>query len=412
MKASDLRNKESISWEDAKAYVKNLYDKIRGGNALEAYEDQLLKSMPAEIIEEVNQEEAPPVDISDEVRIIDDNVTQEYIEQSPELQVLNKYTPEVFALNDFFSPTPLRPDMMHLSGHFIDASLNVFSYLRAFGYMSGMWLLGIEHSFADDEDACRSTHGKVVQICSKLNAAEIDIDGLIQNAIARSHEKGYYPPKPILAMTHPGCNCSVLCWAPQTPDAIPDSAPGIPTFGTVEEKSYYKKQMFPNFQDIYIDRWTALSEGAYSEGLADSGMSMYNIVRGALAEERYKLAATAWEDYIKPVKVKEDFIYQNNLGIVRPIPSSYNGITISRANGQVKVYLGDLGREIIIPAEKIEEISLKPTNFSDIESNMYLKDADTIGIVVKVYSNNRILCYLPEIEDKVFLDGGTVLAID
>ena len=52
------RIKESISWDDAKAYVVNIYDKINRGLPLEVYEEQLLQGFPQELIDEVNREEA------------------------------------------------------------------------------------------------------------------------------------------------------------------------------------------------------------------------------------------------------------------------------------------------------------------------------------------------------------------
>lgn len=426
MRDFNLRNKESISWDDAKQYIKNIYNKVRNKVPIETHEQQLLEGMPKEVIDEVNQEEQVPIDVTDQVRVIEEEDKEKLLEESPEAQILNSFMPEIFDNNIFFAESEPRH---------IDASINTLAYFRAFGYISGMWGLGPEHNASPDhieqlneqkkqqgipgrsirqQDLCRPMPYGLgdIPVCERLDTSEIELEYAIQNAIAHAHEKGYYPPKPIIALAHPGCSCNILCWAPVSPENIPDTAPGVPTFGTDEEKLYYKGQIHANLADFYVDRWTVLSDAIYEQTPGEgAGFSEYDVVQATYQHERYKIAEEEWIEDIKPIIVKDGFVYKNYLGIIRPVPKTYNGLQVERSSTHAKIYLGEMARTLVVPLEKIEEISIKPTKFFNINSNMYIKVADTIGIVIKVFSEDKILCYLPEFDSRTFVDSGTIYEI-
>lgn len=411
-----MNDKQAISWEEAKAYVKNIYDKMNRGLPLEPYEEQLLLGFPQELIDEVNREEAGKAPLKRLKQLREQEIPveqavspedyQRLLETSPEAVLLHTFMPEVFNSDILLSASVVSSNLN--PAHFVDASINTFAYLKELGYNYGMWMTGPEHSAIGEkrpQDHC-SPIIDGIPICDRMDASQIDLEDAIINAINHAHQHGYYPPKPILAYTHPGCSCSVLCWAPTTPEEIPDSAPGIPIFGTPQEILFYKQHMHSKMQDFQIDRWTVLSPEVYEIEAARAGIfNEYSIIQ-ASSDERRKFAD--WKSDVEPVAVSDGFILRSYLGTYRPIPDTYFGVQIDKNDEYCRVYLGDLGRVIIAPVEKIKKINLKSKKFSEINANMYIKVDDNIGIVIKVFSEDKILCFVPELDGRVFLDSGEI----
>ena len=414
------RIKESISWDDAKAYVVNIYDKINRGLPLEVYEEQLLQGFPQELIDEVNREEAGKAPLVRLQQLREQEIAteqmmspeehQKFVQTSPEAMVLNTFIPEVFDSNAFFSISTSREGMDPAA--FVDASINTIAYLMSLGYVSGMWMTGPEHNAIgakNPHDVC-SPIIDGIPVCDRLDASEIILEDALVRATMHANQHGYYPPKAILSYSHPNCKCSINCWAPSTPEEIPDSAPGVPMFGTPEERLYYKQHIHKNLRDFQVDRWTVLSPIVYESESAKAGIfNQYSVVRGAqVYGERVRFAKSEWKEDIKPVAVKEGFIIKSEMGMYRPVPNTYFGLQVEQNGEHCRVYLGDLGRVIIAPLEKIEEINIKSVNFSEIDSNMYIKVDDTIGIVIKVLAEDKILCYVPDLDERIIIESGEI----
>jgi len=409
------RDKNSISWEDAKKFIKNLYDKLRRNLPVEEYENQLASAMPQDLINEVNQEESYTTPVPDipkikRVDVPDDHVLtaeekQNLINESPEALVINTFFPEIFDDSLFFSET---------SPKHIDASINTFAYLRSLGYTSGMWNIGPEHNAMGAErpqDVC-SPIIDGIPICDRLDTSEISLDWLITNANLHAQEHSYYPPKSIIATTHPGCKCHVLCWAPISPNEIPDSAPGVPTFGTEDEKIHYKNIIHQRLQNFEVDRWTILHPSIYEESAGKGHIiDELDIIQASLGD-RKKFGKKTWKFSGDPVLIKKDFLYKSFLGTYRPISKTYNGLCIEEHNGYSKVFIGELSRNIIIPSDRINTIFLKKINFSELNSNMYIKVDDTICMVIKRYDDDKVLCYEPELDSRIIVEDGIALDVE
>jgi hypothetical protein len=431
---SDLQNditKEAISWEDAKNYAKNIYNKIFRKQPVDDFEEQLLQGFPQVLLDDAYREiseEVPWYEIdyrqelnklkTEQEQALTPEQRQQLIQTSPEASVLNTFMPEVFDENVFYAVTSPMPDKIPPT-HYVDASINSLAYLAALGYSVGTWVLGPEHNALGakrPKDLCKPVIDGI-PICDRLNGSGLDLRGLISQAIAHANTHGYYPPKPLIAQTHPGCRCSLICHAPATPEMIPDNAPGVPVFGTPEELLFHKQRIHKNLKDFQIDRWTILHPDTYSattpqEGIVEEDIEEFtqpttiSETKASESTDRYKFAE--WKEDIKPVKVKEGFIIRSSLGTYRPIPNTYYGLQTEQNGEYCKVFLGDISRIVTVPMKKIEEINIKSVNFSDADSNMFIKVDDTIGIIIKIYSEDKILAYFPDFNARLLVDSGEI----
>ena len=406
----------TVGQEDATNFIKNVLEKIKRNIPISDEEKETLQKLPDLVKDEAVKEDATEGEV----------IPPEEIRTSPEAMVINTFTPELW---DDISLRATLPK-------FVDSSKNVFMYLKACGYKSGMWVTSPEYHASDPslsnnkkKDLCKVVKydygmGGVTlkgPICGARHGQFYTLENIIEQAHTHSTAHGYFPPKPFMAFAHPGCYCSILCYPPMSTADIPDSAPGVPMHGTPEEKLPYKEQILSNARQFYVDRWTILDERAYKTTapnvtpqlereavLTDAEIADMLGMSGLVAKERndrYKTAGKDWAEDIKPVIVSNSFMYKSSLGTYRPIPDVYYGFQVS-VNGPVsKVFLSDLSRTMLIPTDKIKDIKIQIAKSKEIEEGSFVKiDDDTFGIVMKIFTPNKILCYLPEFDEMTFVD--------
>lgn len=403
-------------------FIVNLYNKLRHGLGLTKDEEEVLEQTPDDVLEEVDQikeQEETPEEIPIEPRVkrvLKKRPTEKKLTQE-ETDELLAASPEMTVLNQFF------PDEVFDDSHFdekqrqhIDTSINTFLYLREFGYKNAMWVIGPEHKAT----RCHTTEWSMgYPICDYLATAQLTLDNIIKYAQEFSDTHGFYPPKAIIAFSHPGCLCHLICWPPNSPEEIPDSAPGVPTFGSPEEILYYKQQIFPNLKEYPVDRWTVLSPLVYAEAnqsdafivdeadvqrqtpYVNSRKSRKEKPTASLEEERFVYADSAWVEDIQPIRISHSYLFRSSMGPIRPIPSNYIGFQLSVTDNYAIVFLGNLSRTIIAPRNCIEIINLRPVFVTDVDSNSFIRIDDSYGLAIRVLEDGKVMCYLPDFDEMI-----------
>jgi len=272
-----------------------------------------------------------------------------------------------------------------------------------------------------------------IPICDFLNAGSFTIDELIENAADHAAQHGYVTPKPIMAKSHPKCSCYLVCWQPNSPEEIPDSAPGVPTFGDPEEILQYKTEIFNRIGSTptTVDRWTVLSKEVYKASAKAKGkiVDEWDVrqsiqtsrgprrykkrvqFEGGYYDEWVKIASEEWAESIKPVAITTGYVFRSLLGPIRPIPSTYLGFQTHVHDNYSIVFMGDMGRSIIAPVEYVSDLQLKESPSLPVDMKTFVRVGDTLGIVIKVFSEKKILCYLPEFGSTAFVDSVVPLEI-
>ena len=444
--------KTAMSWNELSDHAKQLVieyrdrilTKLKNFFSLNPEEKEILHKLPDEVLTQIIEntplqlQETLEQDITQTVEEIREpseerkkEKEKEEIKQreelarvSPEAAILNAFAPEIYNYGLFFSET---------SGEHVDSSINAFSYLRAMGFTNGMWEIGSEHLSCVEEkgrDCCRP-HKEVdpnQPVCQALWTRGFTLDWLIDNAYSFANQHTFYPPKAIIALSHPNCKCFISCWLPTNAESIPDSAPGLPVFADPEELLYYKEQVLVKMtsvsQDgvsIPVDRWTVLSTEIYGNTIRPEEESLrenyktapidWNKPNASQAYLRYARATENWIEDIKPVIIRKGFLYKHALNFIRPIPDTYFGIQIERNDKERRVFLSDMNYIIKVPDRSIEEVKIKSIPSANPEPRNYIKVDDTYGIIISVLPDGRLYCYLPEFNEKIFVDNGTLYEI-
>lgn len=371
---------------------------------------------------------------------------EQLIEEAPEVATLNVFNPDIVEDNIFFDER---------DGKHIDASYNVFIYLKAFGCTTGTWYVGPEHLKGID-NVNTTSRKKLKQkcsplidgvpICTSLAANEYNIDDLVAMALGNSKKDIYFPPKGIIGNSHPGCTCRVEVYLPDSPQNIPDSAPGLPTYGSPEEMLVYKERIFKKLKKIAVkgfvipvDRWTTLSKDIYADTYTRGQMideyegDIYHkdtlpelLTEDDLddeLEEKYHGAYSyseinkfakkdeQWFDDIKPVIVSNGFVFKNRFGVLRPVPTTYMGFQLARNEKSSLIQLSYMNFPFKVDSVNVKEVKLRKVPSSQADCNMFVKVDDTFGIIIQVYSSNKMLCFLPEFGNTVFVDSGDIYEI-
>ena len=445
---------EDWSKDEWEQYLENLYDKLDHDIPLDAKEEEDIKVTPDEIIQEVDekkvQEEGvvPESSKKPKVRYItrkperqpkhtpeEIQELEEIIKESPEAEVLNTFFPEILEENKFFRDEDDQP----IHPLYIDTSLNTLFYLRAIGFRSCTWHIGPEHkstfnSKNEMKNHCKPTEeSNGIPICDFLNGKPFSIDELIQNADDHSSSHGYFPPKPIEARSHVGCACFLVCNQPNTPEEISDQAPGVPAFGSPEEKLHYKTEIFNRIASspMTVDRWTVLSKEVYknienSKNVIVDEWDVRQALHTTQGIRRYKkrlnyeanyfgewtkIASEEWAESLKPVAITTGYVFRSLLGPIRPVPNTYIGFQTNVQDQYSLVYLGNLARSIVAPIEYVKELRIKENLSLDIDANTFVRIGDVLGIVIKVFNDKKILCYIPEYGSTVFTDSVVPLEV-
>ena len=447
--------KTAVNWHELADNTKQLVteyrdkviNKLKNFLTLNQEEKEILHKLPDEVLTQIKENIPPQLQ-----EILEQDITptvedvrepseekrkeketeelkrrEELAKVSPEAAVLLNLAPELYNSEEFFNEYE-GLDGQDASGY-VDASISAFVYLRTMGITSGMWEIGPEHFNCIDEkgrDCCRPHKGvdPNTPICQALWPTTFSLDDIINRAYSYMGEHGLQVPKAIIALSHPFCACHISCWIPTSAEEIPDSAPGLPTFADPEELLYYKEQALAKMtsfaQDgvsIPVDRWTVLSPDIYENTAKPKEKSLqdYNIdwrkPNAFQAYIRHIRAAENWIEDIKPVIVREGFIYEHTGGLVRPVPDTYFGIQIERNDKERRVFLSNMSYIIKVPDRNVEEVKIKPVSSAKPEPHDYIKVDDTYGIIITVLSDGRLYCYLPEFNEKIFVDNGTLYEI-
>lgn len=319
---------------------------------------------------------------------------EELIEQSPELQVLNEFMPEIFTgLEEGSKLSPFNPFEESDPKH-IDLSLNVCKLLHDYGYMAAWFQLGPEY----DPDNCDKGEGSGFGKCWEIEGFSFDFSYLIDNAHIDAAQKGYYPPKPIIALTHPGCACSLKGVSPVSAEAIPDSAPGLPWSVKSKQLIKYKEELYSTLKDIIFDRFTTLQ-------IASSGMKASSFIKNT----EWKEKRAEFKKNVKPVKIIKNYLYQVGLGLVRPIPREYFGFLLEESSDNSNIYLSNMDRVVEIPNDYFTEIFLEETGSKESNDVSYVLSNGNIGILMYLFPDKTAYVYFPHIEKKLVVSDWMIL---
>jgi hypothetical protein len=406
----------AFSSKDIADFVSNLYDKLNHGLDLTFEEEDFLVELPDNFLEEVDElkQFQRPVEkepIKPAVKRIKKKKpaqkkltteeTDELLESSPEMTVLNQFFPDK-VFDDAHFNEPIEAHM--------DASINTFIYLREFGYTTAMWVLGPEHVAT----SCHPTEWSMgYPICDYLSSAQLTLDNIIQSAQEHADAHSYFPPKAIIALSHPACRCHLVCFPPASPEDIPNTAPGLPTFGEPEEILQYKQRIFPGLQEFPVDRWTVLSPLIYAQAAQSDALIVDEAdvqqktpyatskkkKKSSFEEERFVFAGSAWVDDIQPIRISKSYLFKSSMGPMRPIPNTYVGFQLSVTDTYARVFLGDLSRTILAPRECVEIANLQPVSLSEIDVNSFIRIDDSFGLVIRALDDGKAQCYLPDFDE-------------
>jgi len=269
-----------------------------------------------------------------------------------------------------------------------------------------------------------------IPVCDYLNGTTISIEKMIDHAHRHSGNHGYFPPKPIVSMSHPACACHLICWPPTSVEDIPDSAPGIPTFGDYDDILQYKREIFERISSgqMKVDRFTILSKEILKESEHAKAYTVdeWDVRKKLLkypafqrevereeTEEEYhasakdvwvKTAADSWHEDIQPVAIATPHIFKSFLGPIRPIPDTYVGLR-THSDGQYSlVFVGDMARHSFIPNTYLTDLKLRKHDPSEIKPVMFVDVDGSIGIVISIFDDDKILCFVPDLGTSVFVD--------
>ena len=363
----------------------------------------------------------------------------EHVEE-PVLNTLNEFYPEIYNQAQFFEEE--KPGN-------IDSSINIFAYLLSLGYVEAIWGVGPEYS--DDNCHMITVDGYRTPVCKDNWGKTYLIQDVIKHANDHASKppsgNPYYPPVPIISLSHPKCSCHLTCRSPGSIDEIPDNAPGIPSFADEAVIIKYKKKLFKQLKDVEVDRWSILPEDVlhipqiqrteeedkknipfkgeviqanpnFKEekkkpvkkekeptGYATPEMlSYFRSNEASTEDEIIKEGKSKWVEDIKPIILNRQFIYKQPLGIIRPVPVTYRGFQLEKNETHSKVYLSSLGYTIEVPLEIITYINLVPSEEEHLDSGMYISLEGELAIVLIAHDYENLICYLPEIDDVVYID--------
>lgn len=257
----------------------------------------------------------------------------------------------------------------------VDCSLAALLYLRSLGYNSATWSLNEHHPEYD--------------ICDENVGMTISIDELIDTSKAHKVLKGYvHPPAGVWFASHPDCRCSWYCVPPADPSEIPDSAPGLPTFADAEIMEEYKYNLFQSLPVVSVTPHTQPPDFKFQQTAA------INII------ERYKFAELEeWEDSIYPVEITSTKFKEIELGLQHPIVSGDRGFQLQKSNKKrVRFYSYTYNKIIEVDSMDIKYLNLSQVNKELPEAGDFIEIDGEIGILNRVYEDNRVLCYFPAFE--------------
>jgi len=249
-----------------------------------------------------------------------------------------------------------------------DNSLPCLEYLVSLGYTTGMWLLNEQTHV--ERDICDDYHGLTLDLRALLSSSQRQA--------------------PIFTQSHPGCKCYILCQPPSSAAEIPDTAPGLPLYGTPEEIQQRKELLYANFFAIPI----------YADSVLNT--SITQTVAHLKTKNRIKVGKASftdvdWKKFIIPVMLPFDIIVSYSNFLQQPLFEGSVGflVNVYRDSGLGFVYFSNRNSLFPIHTFYLQEIkNFSKANISDLQPNMFVLVEDEIGIIHRI-SGDDIYCYLP-----------------
>lgn len=267
-------------------------------------------------------------------------------------------------LQQWYSTFSQQNDYIH------DNSYNTLSYLNKLGYTHAIWELC---EFHDVPDVCDTLHGRQFTLTELLLNAQ------------------HNPPSPIFTLSHPQCFCFLKCFPPNTPEELPDDAPGLPIDRTNPKLTMrYKRKLFKNMFEIFIDAFTLLPPQDDVLKYSSKNIELF---------QKYAGSKQPTHSYITPVIVNKNINCYLPMHFSRQIEQNTIGCQIKINGGFSVVYVNNLNRLMIIPTQALSKFSFtngEEINASSVEQGDFIVvDDETLGIV-QYKHNNSFVCYIPE----------------
>ena len=260
-----------------------------------------------------------------------------------------------------------------------DNSYNTFRYLQSLGYTYAYWNISESHPKVD--------------VCDNLLGNTFTIEQLLLSA-------AFDPPSPIFTLTHPSCRCYLNCTPPATPENIPNTAPGLPIHGVLDEILEYKRLIFNNLQEIPVD----------SQTLPPTSTKLTALFSSTL---KFGILSKKWKKEIQPIITIRDFSLKLPLGLYRPMIGEYVGFRIERLSKLSKVYFVELNRTVEVPVFFTKELALDISTAKKASrgSFVFIDQEDSIGIIYRMFDNGITLCYMPELDSIISTQKYTLLDV-
>jgi hypothetical protein len=344
---------------------------------------------------------------------------KETLKEVPEANTLNAFYPDIYNQGQYFEEE--KPGA-------IDSSSNIFAYLMSLGYREAIWGIGPEFH----RDNCRKIDDMMMiwdhertfgaPVCEDNWARTYLIENIIATANNHASVYGYWPPKPLIALSHPGCGCKLTCLPPRSIEEIPDNAPGIPSFADETILNKYKTKLLKQLHNVEVDRWAILPEDVlninklqrsieeekentpFHAEIINANPNFKSKKKSFIEDEIIKEGKSKWEEDIKPIILNRQFIYKQALGIIRPVPASYKGFQLEKNETHAKIHLFNLGYTIEVPLEVITYVNLIPSKKDHLDAGDYLSLEGELAIVLIAHDDKKPICYIPELDDVVYID--------
>lgn len=352
-------------------------------------------------------------------------------ERAPEFGVLNQFFPSIVNQAEFDVDADQHKD----------SSLTVLEYLKSMGYKRGTWVLGPEwdannchlhrqYIFVTDSYGNRTREKVSTPICLARAGNTYSIDAILKNAQNHAEEHGYSPAKPIIALSHPSCNCNLVFPKPTNYQSIPDNAPGLPMYADKKSLTNFKKELYDKLTEVTVNRWSFIAQKDIDEALPyTSKQQLFNVqerekeklkketerkefLKNQPEESTYaelmdvirKTADQIWEEDIRPIRLTQNFMYYQFPGILTPVPKSYIGFQLAKTDKIAKIYLTALGHTIDVPKTMLDYLEFVPTN-EKADANSFIEIDGEYGIILQAKEYEKPVCYIPAFEDIMTVDG-------
>lgn len=265
----------------------------------------------------------------------------------------------------------------------IDHSYSTLMYLESLGYDRVDWMLNP----AEDRE---------YDICDELATQTFTVTGILRNAEEDAQAKGY-PVAPIFWLSHPGCMCYLQVWAPNTPEEIPDDAPGLHMWADPEQLSKEKEELWNTLETIVeVDRSTLPPQ-------------MFKaITHTHLNHNRTKESVIKnWMEDIKPIKITGNIFVRTSSDLIQLIFKDSRGFQLENYKDIARVFLYEYGRDFVIPESSFTLLEVELSSKKVEEGDFVIVDGG-IGLSYGQI-DEELLVYDPDYNSLIRADEWQVL---